>query len=78
MDLILFCDAVLFSNLHDPYENLTPDAKRKMILLDQAGHQLVKLRTFSRSIDWGFRYLRVLNIINKAHIRYVRRLKAIK
>jgi hypothetical protein len=74
----MLLDIVLFCNLHDPYGNLTPDAKRKMLLLDQAGHQLVKLRAFSNSIDWGFRYLRVLNIINKAHIRYVRRLKAIK
>jgi len=74
-------DQVLFCNMTDHKGDFTPETKRKLLLLEQASRLLAVLRDFafrSPSCAEGFRYLRVLGIINKAHKRYMRRLKAIK
>lgn len=73
-DLVLFCQTV------EPYGDLSPETRRKLMLLDQAGGLLYRLRAFSSSpvrCGSGFRYLRTLGVINKAHKRYMRRLRAI-
>jgi hypothetical protein len=72
---------ILFCNMHDFNGDFTPETKRKLLLLEQASRLLVVLRDFAASpACWGvgYRYLRVMGTVNRAHKRYMRRLKAIK